>query len=111
MGKNFLDTGAPFYDTYETADGKFVSLGSLEPQFYAELIQRLGLESEDLPGQMDRGGWDTLRDRVHRVVQDQDARRVGRDPRRQRRVLRAGADDVGGDEPRAHQGAQHDHRA
>ena len=46
MGNNVLDTGAPFYDTYETADGKFVSLGSLEPQFYAELIQRLGLESE-----------------------------------------------------------------
>src|SRR3954468_19793708 len=63
MGKSFLDTGAPFYDTYETADGKFISLGSLEPQFYAELIQRLGLESENLPGQMDRGGWDTLRDR------------------------------------------------
>jgi alpha-methylacyl-CoA racemase len=63
MGANVLDTGAPFYDTYETADGKFVSLGSLEPQFYAELIQRLGLESGDLPAQMDRGGWDTLRDR------------------------------------------------
>src|SRR5205823_12914927 len=63
LGTNFLDTGAPFYDTYETADGKFVSLGSLEPQFYAELIQRLGLESENLPGQMDRGGWDTLRER------------------------------------------------
>ena len=38
MGTNVLDTGAPFYDTYETADGKFVALGSLEPQFYAELI-------------------------------------------------------------------------
>src|SRR5207302_1206094 len=43
LGANVLDTGAPFYDTYETSDGKFVSLGSLEPQFYAELIQRLGL--------------------------------------------------------------------
>ena len=63
MGMNVLDTGAPFYDTYETADGKFISLGSLEPQFYAELIQRLGLEGEDLPNQMDRNGWDTLRDR------------------------------------------------
>jgi alpha-methylacyl-CoA racemase len=63
MGANVLDTGAPFYDTYETADGKFVSLGALEPQFYAELIQKLGLESEGLPAQMDRGGWDTLRTR------------------------------------------------
>ena len=63
MGVNVLDTGAPFYDTYETSDGKFISLGSLEPQFYAELIQRLGLEGEDLPQQMDRNGWDTLRTR------------------------------------------------
>jgi alpha-methylacyl-CoA racemase len=61
MGVNVLDTGAPFYDTYETADGKFVSLGSLEPQFYAELIRRLGLESEELPAQMDRSGWAMLR--------------------------------------------------
>lgn len=63
MGANVLDTGAPFYDTYETADGKFVSLGSLEPQFYAELIERLGLAGEELPAQMDRSGWDALRDR------------------------------------------------
>ena len=39
LGTNVLDTGAPFYDTYETKDGKFISLGSLEPQFYAELMQ------------------------------------------------------------------------
>jgi alpha-methylacyl-CoA racemase len=63
LGANFLDTGAPFYDTYETADGKFISLGSLEPQFYAELIKRLGLEDEGLPGQMDRGNWQILRTR------------------------------------------------
>ena len=63
MGENLLDTGAPFYDTYETKDGKFISLGSLEPQFYAELIQKLGLEGEGLPGQMDRNEWGTLRTR------------------------------------------------
>ncbi len=63
LGVNFLDTGAPFYDTYETSDGKFVALGSLEPQFYAELMQRLGLADEGLPGQMDRAGWETLRER------------------------------------------------
>jgi alpha-methylacyl-CoA racemase len=61
LGVNVLDTGAPFYDTYETADGKFVSLGSLEPQFYAELVAKLGLEDADLPPQMDRAGWSTLR--------------------------------------------------
>jgi alpha-methylacyl-CoA racemase len=63
LGVNVLDTGAPFYDTYETADGKFVSLGSLEPQFYAELVQKLGLEDAGLPAQMDRTGWPVLRDR------------------------------------------------
>jgi alpha-methylacyl-CoA racemase len=64
FGTNVLDTGAPFYDTYETADGKFVSLGSLEPQFYAELIDRLGLTDEvDVNRQMDGSGWPELRDR------------------------------------------------
>jgi alpha-methylacyl-CoA racemase len=63
LGVNVLDTGAPFYDTYETSDGKFISLGSLEPQFYAELIEKTGLGDADLPIQMDRGGWDTLRDK------------------------------------------------
>src|SRR3954471_10888286 len=65
LGVNVLDTGAPFYDTYETQDGKFVSLGSLEPQFYAELVQRLGLEGEELPQQMDRSGWPQLRERFN----------------------------------------------
>jgi len=63
LGQNVLDSGAPFYDTYETADGKHVALGSLEPQFYAELIQRLGLEGDDLPAQMDRSGWPVLREK------------------------------------------------
>ena len=63
LGVNVLDTGAPFYDTYETADGKFVAIGSLEPQFYAELLERLGLAGEELPAQMDRDGWSRLRER------------------------------------------------
>jgi alpha-methylacyl-CoA racemase len=63
MGVNVLDSGAPFYDTYETKDGKFVSLGSLEPQFYAELVNRLGLADAGLPAQMDRAGWPELRER------------------------------------------------
>ncbi|AKL73032.1 putative acyl-CoA transferase/carnitine dehydratase [Actinobacteria bacterium IMCC26256] len=53
-GTNLLDTGAPFYDTYETKDGKYISIGSLEPQFYAELVSRLELGAEfDLATQMD----------------------------------------------------------
>jgi alpha-methylacyl-CoA racemase len=67
LGENVLDTGAPFYDTYETADGKFVSVGALEPQFFAELIERLGLSDEDLPAQMDRSGWPKLRERFAHV--------------------------------------------
>jgi alpha-methylacyl-CoA racemase len=49
-GVNMLDSGIPHYDTYETADGKWISLGSLEPQFYAELLERTGLAAEgDVP--------------------------------------------------------------
>jgi alpha-methylacyl-CoA racemase len=63
-GTNILDTGAPFYDTYETSDGKYISLGSLEPQFYAELVTRLGLTDEvELAGQMNQATWPDLRER------------------------------------------------
>jgi len=62
-GTNVLDTGAPCYDSYETKDGKFIALGSLEPQFYAELLEKTGLANEDLPEQMDRDGWPRLRER------------------------------------------------
>jgi alpha-methylacyl-CoA racemase len=64
FGTNVLDTGAPFYDTYETSDGKYVALGSLEPQFYAELINRLGLADEiELAQQMDQSTWPAMRER------------------------------------------------
>ncbi|KAL6704520.1 hypothetical protein ACN47E_008149 [Coniothyrium glycines] len=49
-GTNMLDGGAPFYDTYETADGKYVAVGAIEPQFYAALLKGLGLQPRDLPG-------------------------------------------------------------
>jgi alpha-methylacyl-CoA racemase len=66
-GTNMLDTGAHFYDTYETADGKYVSIGSIEPQFYAELLRLTGLEGEDLPRQMDRDAWPQLKERLAAV--------------------------------------------
>jgi alpha-methylacyl-CoA racemase len=66
-GTNLLDSGAPFYDTYETADGLFMSVGALEPQFYAALLHGLGLEGEDLPGQLDRDRWPELRARFTEV--------------------------------------------
>jgi alpha-methylacyl-CoA racemase len=62
-GTNMLDTGAPYYDTYETADGKYISLGSLEPQFYAELIEKIGLGGEELGFYMDKNNWPRLREK------------------------------------------------
>ena len=62
-GTNVLDTGAPFYDTYECADGAYIAVGALEPQFYAELLAKTGLADDGLPKQMDRGGWPRLRAR------------------------------------------------
>ena len=63
-GTNLLDTGAHFYDVYETSDGKYVSIGSIEPQFYSELLRLTGLEGEELPFQMDRTQWPALKERV-----------------------------------------------
>ena len=60
-GSNILDTGAPWYDVYETKDDKHVSIGSIEPKFYEELLQRLGLDKLLLPAQNDRKGWPALR--------------------------------------------------
>jgi alpha-methylacyl-CoA racemase len=65
-GVNLLDTGAPFYDV--TADGEYVSIGSLEPQFYAELLERMGLAGENLPEQHDRAGWPILRARLGEAI-------------------------------------------
>ena len=60
-GTNLLDTGAPYYDVYECAYGRHVSVGAIEPQFYAELLQKLGLDAADLPGQNDVARWPELR--------------------------------------------------
>ena len=66
-GTNTEDSGAPFYDVYETSDGKYVSVGSIEPQFYAELIEKMGLAGEDLPEQNDRAQWPTMKKRFEEV--------------------------------------------
>jgi len=62
-GVNILDTGAPWYGVYETRDGLYVSIGSIEVRFYAELLERLGLDKENLPAQHDRAGWPALREK------------------------------------------------
>ena len=65
---NVLDTGAHYYDAYETLDGKYIALGSIEPQFYAELLHLTGLEQEALPQQNDRTRWPEMKDRVAAIV-------------------------------------------
>src|SRR5690606_5397990 len=66
-GVNILDTGAPWYGTYETKDGKWVSIGAIEKRFYEELLSRLGVSGEDLPAQHDRAGWPALAERFAAV--------------------------------------------
>ena len=66
-GVNLLDSGAPWYDTYATRDGKYVAIGAIEPKFYVELLQRLGLDGEALPAQYERAAWPTLRARFSAV--------------------------------------------
>lgn len=64
-GSNLLDTGAHFYDSYETSDGKYISIGSIEPQFYAELRKVAGLEDDaDFDTPMDPKTWPALKDKL-----------------------------------------------
>ncbi|PSL57894.1 alpha-methylacyl-CoA racemase [Saccharothrix carnea] len=67
-GENLLDGGAPFYDVYEAADGRFVSIGALEEKFYAELLVVLGLADAGLPGRHDPANWPELRSRIAAAV-------------------------------------------
>ena len=71
-GANLLDGGAPFYDTYPCADGKWIAVGAIEPQFYAQLLQGLGLDPAELPEQNDREQWPTLRQHLSDVIATRD---------------------------------------
>ena len=66
-GTNLLDGGAHFYDTYETKDGKWISLGSIEPQFYALLREKAGLVDEIWEHQMDRAKWPEMKTRLEAI--------------------------------------------
>ena len=67
-GDNLLDGGAPFYDTYETADGKYVSIGALEPKFFAEMAERIGLDARFIKGQYERRLWPEMRAEMTRLL-------------------------------------------
>lgn len=64
---NMLDGGAHFYDTYETSDGGYISLGSIEPQFYALLVEKAGLDAEDFSAQMDQSRWPEFKEKLTTV--------------------------------------------
>ncbi|HVX23601.1 MAG TPA: CaiB/BaiF CoA-transferase family protein [Acidimicrobiales bacterium] len=66
-GVNMLDTGAPYYEVYETADGQYFAVGAIERQFYAELLKGLGLDADDLPDPADRDRWPELKERFAAV--------------------------------------------
>ena len=67
IGTNMLDSGAPYYQSYETADGKFMSVGAIEGRFYVELLKGLEIDSSTLPYQHDMGRWPEMRDRFAEV--------------------------------------------
>jgi alpha-methylacyl-CoA racemase len=60
-GTNLLDTGAPFYDVYETSDGRWLAVGAIEPQFYAAFVAVLGLDAAALPDRDDKANWPALK--------------------------------------------------
>ncbi len=61
---NILDSGSHFYNTYETRDGKYISIGSIEKKFYAELLEKLDLDPDSLPKQMDKGQWPSMKEKM-----------------------------------------------
>ena len=65
---NLLDGGAHFYDTYQCSDGKWISLGSIEPQFYALLLEKTGITDPKFKAQMDRSAWPDLHDSLAAVI-------------------------------------------
>jgi alpha-methylacyl-CoA racemase len=67
-GGNMLDGGAPYYDTYETADGKYVAVGALEERFWAALLAVLGLDAAELPNRFDPANWPAVRERLSEVL-------------------------------------------
>jgi len=67
IGTHVLDSGAPFYQTYETADGKFMAVGAIEGRFYAELLKGLDIDPSSLPHQMDMGRWPEITERFAAV--------------------------------------------
>jgi alpha-methylacyl-CoA racemase len=69
-GSNLLDGGAHFYDTYECADGEYIALGSIEPQFYAQLVELAGLSKTDFGDQNNREKWPGMKQKLAAVIRE-----------------------------------------
>ena len=69
-GANMLDTGSHYYDVYETADGKYITLGGIEPQFYAEMLERLGFDEGDFDAQHDANQWPAYSEKIAARVRE-----------------------------------------
>jgi alpha-methylacyl-CoA racemase len=67
-GVNLLDSGAHFYDVYECADEKWIAIGSIEPQFYALLLEKAGIDDPDFQAQMDAARWSQLKEKLAAVI-------------------------------------------
>ncbi len=64
---NILDSGAHFYNVYETRDGKYVSIGSIETKFYAILLDKMGIDPDTLPPQMERESWPAMKEKFKEI--------------------------------------------
>jgi alpha-methylacyl-CoA racemase len=67
-GTNLLDSGSHFYEVYETADGKYISLGSIEPQFYAALLNKLGEDAKHFENQFDMSNWPQMKAKMTAII-------------------------------------------
>jgi alpha-methylacyl-CoA racemase len=67
-GVNLLDSGAPFYDTYETKDGKWIALGPLEAEFYGAFVAKLGIADAGAEARFDRARWPEMKDRIAAII-------------------------------------------
>jgi alpha-methylacyl-CoA racemase len=91
-GVHIVDGGAPFYDAYETSDGRYISVAAIEPRFYALLRAHLGLSDDpDFDSQMDRGAWPEQKKKVAAIVKTKTRGRMGAAYGRRGRLLRPSA--------------------
>ena len=67
-GTNLLDSGAPYYEVYETSDGRYITLAPIEPKFYTELLERIGAGADALPYTRDRAQWPALKEKLAGII-------------------------------------------